>query len=510
MESASVLFDAAPGDAIETAEEPEFLGDLNLDQIVASVTEGREDYVLEPYFYHPLSRPEAIAYRQAVFRDLEDRSLSDYLAMFAQQMKAMRVVLAQAEKRWYVRQKQRGFLEAVDAYGIAIGCLARDLASVALSSQALRRFREYVIAYEQSEPFQGLVEETRELKKKLSQIEYRLQVEGPRIKVSRYESDPDYGEVIARTFEKFRQGAPREYEFRVAARLEMNPVEAAILDRVAWLFPEVFAALEDYVARRRDFLDATISRFDRQIQFYLAYLEYVNRLKRTGLHFCYPELNASSTEIDCRDAFDLALADKLASVPTKPVTNDVRLTGRERVLVVTGANQGGKTTFARMFGQLHYLARLGCPVPGSAAKVILCDQLFTHFEREEDLRRLHSKLEDDLVRIHAMLAHASPHSVLVMNESFSSSTLQDALYLSKAILGQIIDRGVVCIFVTFLDELSSLGPSTVSFVATVRPEDPAQRTFKVVRRRADGLAYALAMAEKHGLTYARTKQRLKA
>jgi DNA mismatch repair ATPase MutS len=353
-----------------------------------------------------------------------------------------------------------------------------------------------------------LARDTGDRKHVLGQIRYRTRIHGSRVDVSRYADDADYSAVVLRTFERFKQGATRDYRVTYRTWPGMNHVAAQILERVALLFPEEFADLDEYCRLHAAFLDESISRTDQELQFYLSYLGYIGPLRSAGLDFCYPEVSATSKEVAAAGTFDLALAGKLVAAGKPVVTNDLHLTGRERVCVVTGPNQGGKTTFARTFGQLHHLAGVGCPVPGRTARLFLFDRLFTHFAREEDLAQMSGKLEDDLIRAGEIVRATTPDSIVILNEAFSSTTLHDARFLGTKLLKKLMQLDTLGVYITFVDELASLGEQIVSMMSTVDPENPAERTYKVVRKPADGLAYALALAEKYDITHERLLARV--
>jgi DNA mismatch repair ATPase MutS len=363
--------------------------------------------------------------------------------------------------------------------------------------------------YALSEQFVSLVRQTKQLKQELSALRYAILIQGPRVEVHRYGNEPDYSAEVEATFERFNQGAVTKFTFKFSDSPEMNHVEGQILDLVAQLFHETFSKLANYCVANKDFRDPTTTSFDREIHFYVAYLEYIARFKKDGLNFCYPRVSDAHKEISAHLCFDLALAGKLLDGKTTPVTNDSYLNAPERIIVVSGPNQGGKTTTARTFGQLHYLGSLGCLVPGTEAQLYLPDRIFTHFDREEHMTSLRGKLEDDLIRIHDIIEAATPRSIIIINEIFASTTLRDAIFLSKKVAAAIMELDLLCVWVTFIDEVASLSEKTVSMVTTIVPDNPAQRTFKVVRRPADGLAYAMAIAEKYRLTYDMIKERMR-
>jgi hypothetical protein len=505
----SILFlGAAVGDDRANQGEAACFHDLLLDQVIAAVTRDKEEYNLLPIYYERLTSIEAVEYRHEVWRDLEDAALVEKFTRFSGEMRQVRHRLTWSTKTSFTLQRRGWFLDAAERYGAAVQGLCDELEGVTLQSRGLHEFRAFLVDYVQSSTFVTLTRETKSLREKLTQVRYCINVKGPRIQVLKYRGESDYSIEIEQTFERFQQGAVKSYLHEFSDWPDMNHVQSSIADRVARLFREVFGELEGFCERHAMFVDNSLVAYDREIQFYLTYLDFIRPLQAQGLSFCLPAVQRRSKEVFAIATFDLALASKLLRETSPLVCNEFHLVDPERIIVVSGPNQGGKTTFARTIGQVHYLAGLGCPVAGTQASLFLYDQLYTHFGKEEDPTYLSGKLEDDLLRIRDVLNEATADSILIMNEIFASTTVHDALVLGTRVIQKVVNLDMLCVMVTFVDELTDLGPSIVSMASTVNPENPTERTFKIVRRPANGLAYAMAIAEKYGLTYDMLKGRI--
>lgn len=507
--AASLLYRHPPADiALPETPKPDCFADLGLNQIVRRIVTNREEYGLEARYFQPLHNPADIQFRQAIVLDLDEPLLGHAVRQFAAAMQACRARLNEINRVTNPWQKRRHFLEAAAGYCEAVAKLARNLSEAQPQSYGLCRFNQRLNDYLASDPFLALRTECAALRKALSTVRYSVLIDGLRVRIRKNAETQDYGNDIQATFKPFRQGHAHHHQFDPEETSEMNRVEAEIMDRVARLWPGIFSRLKEFAGAHNDFTASLVTSFDREIQFYLSYLDYIAPLRTSGLPFCYPHVPGDSKAVFSHGAFDLALATHLSENGAAPVCNDFNLSSRERIMVVTGPNQSGKTTFARMFAQIHYLASLGLPVPGREARLFLPDQILTHFEHGEAVDKGRGKLQDDLIRIHDLLERATPATIVILNEVFSSTTARDASRLSHRIIKKIETLDLLCVWVTFLEELAQGADTIVSMTGNVDHSEPLKRTYRIQRGPPLGMAYALSLAESYGLTAARLRAEL--
>ncbi len=499
----SILFPNGPIE--ELSPQTPLFKDLDLEPIFDAICQERPAYDLGEFYRMPLRQAEAVHYRQPVMRDVAGGGV-EALEAFAAAMQAVQQLLAEAAHESDQNTAACRRLQAISAYTAAASELQAVLSVSVLHSAGLQLFRDALADYCQQPVFANMQQEAGELSQMLADIHYTLCIAGSSIDVSRYAQEQDLDPMVSATFARFVQQPLHQNRVRPLAGKRLNHVEEAIVGQLAVLYPEVFQRLYEFCGQPLDFMPAWLLHFQREIEFYLAFYHYMQGMKERGVGFCYPVVSDTVKEFFCVDGSDLALVQQLAEGKTA-VKNSFSLQGKERSIVVTGPNQGGKTTFARMIGQLAYFASLGLPVAAVQAQVFLPECIFTHFERQEQEVSASGKLQDDIVRIHEILQQATAGSLLIINEMFASTTLRDAIGLGRAVMQQVSAADMFCIYVTFLEELSAFDDKTISMVSEVAA-DGETRTYKIRRHPADGKAYALSVAERYHLRQEDVRRRL--
>ena len=496
--------------------------DLQLDRIFGAITADYVEYRLDDYFRVPPGSFEHVLYRQEIMRDLEDPFLLETITSFSRTMRLVRLYAGYAETLHQTDQCRKWLLDAADLYVHAVSDLNGVLSGLTwldgtegaetanetgrtLKSAGLRDFSDWLGEYRSG--LVGFAAETTAMKEEMAGIRYRLELGRDRIVVATDRSSADYRAELNTTFAPVIE-LPYEDEIRFFSDLEMSLLENRILEAVRGMNPDAFVHLEVWYRRHAGFLSPVLVRFEREVQFYLSFLAFLAPLQEKGLSFCWPVLSRGP-KLEIHEGYDLALAMKCLEAGTGLVSNDCILSGQERLMVLTGPNQGGKTTFARALGQAAYLTMLGCPIPGRYAEISLFDALFTHFSVEEALETQSGRLQEELLRVRDLFTQATSSSLIILNELFSTTTTADAQVMGGKILGHFRSLDCFCLYVTHLHELAATDEKTVSFVALIRDDESGARTFHIVRRAADGQAHAHALAIRYRLDAENLKRRLK-
>ncbi|HTX12612.1 MAG TPA: hypothetical protein VME22_28605 [Solirubrobacteraceae bacterium] len=189
-----------------------------------------------------------------------------------------------------------------------------------------------------------------------------------------------------------------------------------------------------------------------ELGFYIGCLNLSERLAELGQSTAFPV----ATEWDDRVLAASGLYDVSLRLTTADpvVANDVRADGKSLVMI-TGANQGGKSTFLRSIGLAQLMTQCGMFVGADSLRVNVCDAIFTHYKREEDETMEGGKLDEELARMSDIADHITGHSLLLCNESFAATNEREGSQIAREVLNALLEAGVKILFVTHMFDLAS-------------------------------------------------------
>jgi len=214
--------------------------------------------------------------------------------------------------------------------------------------------------------------------------------------------------------------------------------------------------------------------------FYAGGVNLYSTLSLLSAPVSFPDPLQNGTEcLKFRGLYDISLALHERRIP---VQNDMDGDGKN-LFVITGANQGGKSTFLRSIAQAQLLMQCGLFVPARSFCSAVGNQIFTHFTREEDACMNSGKLEEELLRMNDIISVITPGSILYMNECFATTTERDGSKIAGDIITALIEAGIRVFFVTHLFEFANTlfnrNPGNVLFLRAGREED-GNRSFVIL------------------------------
>ena len=163
------------------------------------------------------------------------------------------------------------------------------------------------------------------------------------------------------------------------------------------------------------------------------------------------------------------------------VGNDVDADGKS-LIIITGANSGGKSTFLRSAGLAQLMMQCGMFVTAASLRASVCQELFTHFIREEDPAMISGRLDEELSRMSTIADQISPHCVLLFNESFAATNEREGSEIGRQVVRALLEAGIRVFFVThqfdFADSFHRQHPESTLFLRAPRQPD-GRRTFKL-------------------------------
>ena len=249
-----------------------------------------------------------------------------------------------------------------------------------------------------------------------------------------------------RFLERITPGGPKRYSFSVPARDENGQRSLGDLRNRGLM------RAADAIGQATDHIIGFFTLLQAESGFYVSCLNLHEGLQERDEPVCLPTpLPIGQVAFSARGLYEAGLTFHLGS---RVVGNDVDADGRDLVMV-TGANQGGKSTFLRSVGIAQLMLQAGMFVPATKLTASVSTGLFTHFSREEDASMTHGKLDEELHRMSAIAWKVEPGSLVLCNESFSSTNESEGSEIARQLIRAFRESGVRTFYVTHLYDLAN-------------------------------------------------------
>lgn len=277
-----------------------------------------------------------------------------------------------------------------------------------------------------------------------------------------------------RWIERITHQRRSSFSFEIAARDESG------MNALANLRGQGINLAANALAQSTDHILSFFRIVRTELAFYVGCLNLHALLIKTGEPFCFPVPVAQGVQtFSARGLYDVCLSLRLvASV----VGNDVDADNRSLV-IITGANQGGKSTFLRSVGVAQLMMQSGMFVPAKSFTATVCNGVFTHYKREEDPSMKSGKLDEELSRMSAIADTMTSNCILLCNESFAATNEREGSEIARQVIRALTEVGVTVFFVTHLFDLAQgfyqQGLDTALFLRAERLPD-SRRTFRIV------------------------------
>lgn len=480
---------------------PAFYQDFNLAQIMdrVQIKWGRN---VRKFYRRPAISSEEEEYRRAIYRDIKAEPVYNALIQFTENIKTAHVLREEKEKATYPEQKAVWHIREVVSYCEAYEKLEKDLSECELNSSGMQELLKTVREVLDSD-YRKLHEEAGLLFKEIRELRFILTYDKDRISITlgKLPGDGAYEEMM-----KEKSGREiRHFHNPFIGEARLTEIEYQCIEIIEKKNPQLFAKMRALSDASKSYERPVLVRFEEEVTFYLSYCSLQREMEDAGYKFTTP-VRCEEGVMSAEGLFDLALAIVNLNTDKEVVANDFHFDKGERFFVLTGPNQGGKTTFARSLGQLVYFTKMGLDVPAASAKVPYFPDIQSHFSVEESVETGYGKLKEELTRLSPMMYENKRGTFVVVNELFTTAASYDALIMGKRVLKHFVELDCMGIYVTHLKELADEQEGVVSLRAML--DENRMQTFEIRRGEAEDTPCAENLVNKHQLTYTQLKERL--